>query len=210
MERIQLVRKKIYDPFLRMIHLILGLSTLILILSGILGAWLEQGEETALLWDIHMTVGYIFALAILTRILWAFLGPTFARWHELFHFQVWKEVLITKKRPHLSSFGHDPMASLAYLGFYFLSLLMVVTGFLVAGIEHGEGPLADWLFDSIWLTNIYETPHLIGAYLIGGFILIHIGALIYHEKKERLPLTQAMISGYQYRHQQQEEKSETP
>ncbi len=39
-----------------------------------------------------------------------------------------------------------------------------------------------------------------------GFVVIHIAALIWHEKKDKTPLAQAMVTGYQY----QIEEANTP
>jgi Ni,Fe-hydrogenase I cytochrome b subunit len=36
-------------------------------------------------------------------------------------------------------------------------------------------------------------------WLIVGFIVAHIAALIWHEKKDQIPVSQSMVSGYQYR-----------
>jgi Ni/Fe-hydrogenase 1 B-type cytochrome subunit len=34
--------------------------------------------------------------------------------------------------------------------------------------------------------------------LLMGFVVIHIAALIWHEKKDKAPLAQAMVTGYKY------------
>jgi len=31
-----------------------------------------------------------------------------------------------------------------------------------------------------------------------GFVVVHIAALIWHEHKDKTPLAQAMVTGYQY------------
>ena len=201
MEAIHLVRKKVYDPFLRLMHLLLGSSVIGLMITGWLANYEEPGPETAWLWDVHIKLGYLFTVTMVARLFWFFLGPEFAQWHNFFHVSIWWKVLRQKSFPKISSsFGHDPMASIAYLTFYGMTILSIVSGFFLAGIEHAHGPLANSFFDSTELSIYFRWPHLSVAIGMAGFILIHILALTIKEKTQKLPLTQAMFSGYQYRH----------
>lgn len=205
MEQGRFIRKKVYDPLLRWIHLILGLSTLTLIATGVLGASTEPGGRQALIWDLHVEVGYIFIGALIGRIVWFMIGPSEARFSALVHPTAWKQILKTRKHPPLTQkFGHDPTASLAYLGFYAGAVVMALSGLLLAGIEKAQGPLSSWFFDENQWTEPGLTLHLLLSIAIAGFIVAHLSALIYHEIKNQLPLTQAMISGFQYRQQPKE------
>lgn len=200
MESLHLIRKKVYDPMLRLIHLVLALACIALIFTGFLAWSREPGPRTAELWDLHTSTGFIFFLALFARFLWFFLGPASAQWKELIHCGIWKKSLKNRRLPGLQiSFGHDPMASIAYLGFYTMAGVITFTGFFLAGIEHARGPLADMFFDSVWLTEFFAVPHLIMAFGITGFFIVHLAGMIYHEKKYKQPTVQAMISGYQYR-----------
>jgi Ni,Fe-hydrogenase I cytochrome b subunit len=202
MEELHLVRKKIYDPVLRIMHLSLGLGCLFLLASGILASMTEPGEKAAAIWDLHISMGYLFTAALLARFLWFLLGPAPAQLKALLHFRKWSTIIKNRALPQFGrSYGHDPLASIAYLGFYFVALTLSVTGILLAAIVHARGPFAKDLFDSVWLTQYFSGPHLLASIGIGAFVCVHMMALIYHEKKHKLPLTQAMISGYQYRHQ---------
>jgi cytochrome b561 len=49
-----------------------------------------------------------------------------------------------------------------------------------------------------WLEDTFEEPHEIIYYLLMGFVLLHIAALIWHEYKDKTPLAQSMVTGYQY------------
>jgi cytochrome b len=49
-----------------------------------------------------------------------------------------------------------------------------------------------------WMKELFEEPHELIFYLLMGFVVIHITALIWHEYKDKTPLAQAMVTGYQY------------
>ena len=49
-----------------------------------------------------------------------------------------------------------------------------------------------------WLEDVFEEPHEIIYYLLMGFVVVHIAALIWHEVKDKTPLAQSMVTGYQY------------
>jgi cytochrome b561 len=75
---------------------------------------------------------------------------------------------------------------------------MAVSGLGLAAIEHSMGPFNSWFGDMTWLEDLFEEPHEIIYYLLMGFVVIHIAALIWHEYKDKTPVAQAMVTGYQY------------
>lgn len=195
-----LERQKVYDPVLRLLHLVIGVSILGLAISGKAGEFMDEGSARGGIWTLHITLGYILCGGLLGRLVWGVVGPKHARLSDLFHLGVWLNTLKTRTRPVLTRFGHDPLASLAYLGFYALAALAGGTGLGLAALEHDRGPLASILFDAVWLEEAFEEPHEVAGTLILFFIVLHLGALIWHEAKEGIPLAQGMVSGYQYRH----------
>lgn len=199
MDRVNLVRKKVYDPVLRLSHLLIGLSFLGLAMTGWGKGFFEWGEEREALWTVHISFGYLFILGLAVRLLWGLIGHKYARWSELWHWNDWLQTLKTRRLNPSEDFGHDKNASLAYVGFYVLAILVSITGLALAGIEQGVGPLAESLFDSLELKQFFEEPHEIGAIGIGVFVFIHLVAMLLHEKFEGVPRVQAMFSGYQYR-----------
>ena len=96
-------------------------------------------------------------------------------------------------------YGHHAQASLSYILYYTLILAMVVTGFILASIIHGEGPFAAAFLDSFKYLHLLRQIHEYSWWVIAFFVVTHIGALIFHEWHDRIPIAQSMISGYQYR-----------
>jgi cytochrome b561 len=90
------------------------------------------------------------------------------------------------------------LASGIYLLVYILLAVMAVTGLGLAAVEHSMGPFNTWFGDMPGLKEVFEEPHEFIYNLLTGFVVVHIAALIWHEWKDRTPLAQAMVTGYQY------------
>jgi len=74
---------------------------------------------------------------------------------------------------------------------------MGTTGLIAAAGYFQLGPLADAGITRE-LAHGFKEVHEFGANLIWAFIALHIGALIFHERRGA-PMAQSMVSGYQYR-----------
>jgi cytochrome b len=193
-------RKIIYDIILRLTHWTLAFSCLVLMFS----AWtaeifFEEGLYRKSLWIVHIFAGYGLAASLFVRIIWGFVGPQHARWSELFKIKEWLLVLKTKKLNAKWDWGHHPYASIAYLSFYGVILVLSVTGIFLAAIEHNQGPLAERFFDELGLKHDFSEVHEFFAWFVVFFVVTHLVGLIWHERKDKIPVAQSMISGYQYK-----------
>jgi Ni/Fe-hydrogenase 1 B-type cytochrome subunit len=193
-------REYIYDGVQRILHWWIALAVVFLITTGYLASILEGGADKAYLWNWHILIGKILIVGLVARFAWGIFGPHHARFGALIHLKEWKTSLKTKKaQPADSAFGHNPQASLTYLGLYTMVALMTVSGVALASILHGDGPLAEKLLDDFRYVSVLQFMHEYIWWGIAGFILLHVGAFIYHEWHEGIPVAQSMISGYQYR-----------
>ena len=193
-------RKYVYDAAQRILHWWLALSTLGLMTSGFLASKMDPGSDQAFVWTLHMTAGKILVVGVVGRILWGIIGPRHARFSAFIHIKSWIESLKSKKMLSADgAFGHHPQASLSYLGFYGLIVFMCGSGFSLAAILHGEGPLAEVLLDEFKYLKIINQTHEYGFWAIVFFIVTHVGALIFHEWHDKIPIAQSIISGFQYR-----------
>lgn len=200
MARLSFIREKVYDPVLRLIHLWIGLTVLLLLLGSQVAKWIAFTPEAAMLWRVHVWLGYALLLGLVARIVWAVYGPRHAHWRQLWTWRAWLAAL--RHRTFFtapSRFGHHPLATAAYLAFYAMAVIMAVTGLALAAIDHGQGPMGTWLGHQVVLKPWVRLPHDLLEELILAFVLIHLAALILHEERHGLPLAQAMVSGYQYR-----------
>lgn len=190
----------VYDATLRLLHALLAFSSTFLIVTGLYAANQDPGAQKIAVWMLHVWAAKVLSCTIILRVIWALVGTKWAMWSEFWHWRTWVRFLRDRKyRHHDFKTGHDPYAALAYLGFYTLTIGMILTGWMLAGIIHGVGPLAARLFDQVDQLEILQASHQIGFWLVSLFITVHLGALIYHEKRRGRPLAQGMVSGYQYK-----------
>lgn len=199
MEKITYQRQKIYDPALRLIHLWNGLAIVFLMTTIWLSDLFDKGASENALWQLHIYLGYALVLGIVARLAWGLVGPRHARFSDMWHPSAWWQAvrhgdLRTKPR-----FGHHTLASAAYVLVYLLLIVMAFTGLGLAAIEQSTGPFNVWFGDMAWLEETFEEPHEIIYYLLMGFVLLHLAALVWHEYKDKTPLAQSMVSGYQYK-----------
>lgn len=198
METLTYCRQKVYDPVLRLIHAWNGLAILFLMATVWLSDLFEKGVGEDTLWQVHIYLGYALVLGIVARLAWGIAGPHHARFSDMWHPAAWWKAVRCFNLQATPRFGHNTLASGVYLLVYTLLAVMVVTGLGLAAIEHSMGPFNSWFGDMVWLKEIFEEPHEVIYSILMGFVVIHIAALIWHERKDRTPLAQAMVSGYQY------------
>jgi cytochrome b len=198
METLSYRRHKVYDPVLRFIHLWNGLAILFLMTTIWLSELFEKGVGEDTLWQLHIYLGYALVVGIVARLVWGFVGPHHARFSDMWHPVVWWNAIRHRDFQAKPRFGHNTLASGAYILVYGLLAVMAVTGLGLAAIEHSMGPFNAWFGDVAWLKDVFEEPHEIIYYFLMGFVVVHIAALIWHESKDKTPLAQSMVSGYQY------------
>lgn len=191
--------RKVYDPILRLIHACNALAILGLIATALLAEAFEHGALEDRLWQLHILAGYGLAVGLAARLAWGLVGTRSARFSDMWHPAVWLRTLRSLRIPVSTRYGHNELASAAYLALYAALAVMASTGLALAAIEHGAGPLSPWLFDRVWLEDLFEEPHEAIAWVVGGFVALHFAALIYHERIERVPTAQSMLTGNQYR-----------
>ena len=186
-------RHKTYDPVLRLIHWTLVVAILCLFATELAADLFPKGPAREAIWHSHVFAGFGLAAAVGLRLIWGVVGTAHARWSDFWHPAVW----LRRRKADANAFGHDQMASLAYLGLYAVLLGMVATGFIAAAGYFDLGPLAGQGITKDWAHDFKEI-HGVVANLILAFILVHVGALIFHERRGA-PMAQAMVSGWQYR-----------
>ncbi|MDW8324520.1 MAG: cytochrome b/b6 domain-containing protein [Burkholderiales bacterium] len=194
-----LTRQRVYDPVLRLIHAWNALMVVLLLVSSQLAALLQHDWPVPALWRLHLWCGYLLFLGLTARLTWGLAGPRHARLTELWQPAAWLEALRERRffvPPR--RFGHHPPATLGYVGFYALAWLMVITGLGLAAIDQGVGPLYFVLGYDFLRTDWFRRPHDWLEELILAYVLLHLAALVLHERWHGVPMAQAMVSGYQY------------
>ena len=199
METITYQRQKIYDPTLRILHLWNGLAIIFLMVTIWLSNLFSPGAGENALWQLHIYIGYALVVGIVARIAWGMVGPSHARFADMWHPLAWWNAASKLNLRVDVRFGHHILASAAYLMVYLLLITIAISGLGLAAIEHSTGPLNAWLGDMVWLKVYFKKPHELTYYGLLSFILIHIAALIWHEIMDKTPIAQSMVTGYQYK-----------
>jgi Ni/Fe-hydrogenase 1 B-type cytochrome subunit len=157
----------------------------------------------------HFTAAYVFAVAFLVRVYWAFVGNHHAR--QLFYLPLldakwWRGAalealwyLFLAKRPG-KYVGHNPLAHLFMFLFMTLAaVLMICTGFALYGEGDQAGSWAarafGWVIPLFGGSQAVHSWHHLGMWSIVCFALIHVYAAIREDIMSRQTMISAMISG---------------
>ena len=158
----------------------------------------------------HFTAAYIFAVGLLGRIYWAFVGNHHARelftlplfqaayWREVITMLKWYAFLIPRPSRYV---GHNPMARLAmFFGYFLFSVFMIFTGFALYGEGAQMGSWQERMFG--WVIPLFgqsqdvHTWHRMGMWGMVIFVTLHVYAAIREDIMGRQSIVSTMISGF--------------
>lgn len=210
----------IYEAPVRLWHWITALSIVVLAVTGyFIGRPLPsiQGEATFMFWMgwirlIHFTTAYIFTVALLFRIYWACVGNEYAREMFLVPFwrRAWRKGVISEIRWYFflekeahRYYGHNPVAGLAVMFYFWMSVLMVCSGFALYGEGLGTDSWAyQWFGWMIRLTGNDSLAlhfwHRLGMWFIIAFVIAHVYTAIREDIMSRQSVISVMISGWRW------------
>ena len=149
----------VWDASVRWFHWINLLCMLGLIAVGVailndksLGV---TNDGKILLKTVHVWIGYVFALNLLWRLVWAFIGGAHARWRA---FLPGGRGYMSDVRGYIADFiagrprqylGHNPLGRIAVTFLLLLLLTQAVTGLVLAGTDLFYPPIGAWIADRI-------------------------------------------------------------
>jgi Ni/Fe-hydrogenase 1 B-type cytochrome subunit len=158
---------------------------------------------------IHFYAGIVFALALLSRLIWMFLGNRYARWDKLLPFGekrrrgLWPTfkfyVFALRKPPGFA--GHNPLAGIAYAMVYGLCLVMVASGLGLYALDAGVSSPIRWF---TWLLAIFGGPqtarlvHHIVMWLLLGFAVHHLYSAVLMSQIEQNATMESIFTGYKF------------
>jgi Ni/Fe-hydrogenase 1 B-type cytochrome subunit len=144
----------VWDAPTRWFHWINALAILGLAFVGVIlinddALGLSAGGKV-LLKQVHVTLGYVMALNLLWRFIWAFLGNRYARWGAMLPggSGYWRAL-----RGYAAAFlagepqqyvGHNPAARIAIAALLILLLVQIATGLILAGTDLFWPPFGGW------------------------------------------------------------------
>ena len=135
----------VWDKPVRIFHWVnvICIIGLMAIGTGILwaGALGLNTDGKILLKSVHVYVGYVFAINLIIRLIWAFMGNRYARWGAILPFnkgygdQLKSYVAAEKSGNPEYYLGHNPMGRLAVSLILLALTIMAVTGLVLAGTD---------------------------------------------------------------------------
>jgi Ni/Fe-hydrogenase 1 B-type cytochrome subunit len=155
---------RVWDAGVRWFHWVNVLCVLGLIAVGVgilndkaLGL---SNDGKILLKTIHVWIGYAFALNLLWRFIWAFVGGKNARWRTLL--PVGRGYL-GELRQYVAAAGagqpkqylaHNPLGRISVAVLLLLLLTMALTGLALAGTDLFYPPLGGWIASSVAASGV--------------------------------------------------------
>jgi cytochrome b len=154
----------VWDKPTRLFHWINVILVLALILVGGIMMYRTELGITELtgkigLKTLHVCIGYAFAINLVIRLVWGFVGNKYARFSHMFpnansknELMTYKSELAADKKPQY--LGHNPKGKFAVLGIMLLLVTIMVTGLLRAGTDIYYPPLGSAVQSYLADTNV--------------------------------------------------------
>lgn len=141
--------------------------------------------------DYHLYAGYLAGGLIAFRLVWGFLGSTFARFATFPPSPAGIRAHLGGRHP--SGYGHNPLGALMVYALLAMVAALVISGFVVLGGVERQGPLAVLTSFALGLSarEIHETLALI----LVGLIVLHLGGVAFESRREKENLARAMVTG---------------
>jgi Ni/Fe-hydrogenase 1 B-type cytochrome subunit len=145
----------VWDAGVRWFHWINVICVLGLIAVGVailndkaLGV---TNDGKILLKSVHVLIGYVFALNLLWRLVWAFIGGRHARWSAIlpggrgYMHEVRAYIADVRSGQPRQYIGHNPVGRFAVTLLLFLLFTQAVTGLALAGTDLFYPPIGKWI-----------------------------------------------------------------
>ena len=146
---------RVWDAPTRWFHWINAICVVALIVVGYLilnGRALEIPRAGSLkLKTIHTWIGYVFAINLLVRIAWAFLGNRYARWRAIlpggrgYLSGTWSYIKAFFSRHPEQYLGHNPLGRFSVTTMLVLIVILAVSGVVLAGTDLFYPPIGQWI-----------------------------------------------------------------
>lgn len=152
---------RVWDRNTRVFH---WLNVVFVLLLAMLGTIILNGKALGLspagailAKTVHVYVGYAFVLNLAWRLVWAFIGNRYARWHAIlpggsrFGAALREQVRALRYGRSVPYVGHSPLGRVMITILILLLLVQAVTGLVLAGTDLYYPPFGAYFAD--WVTG---------------------------------------------------------
>ncbi len=210
----ELIRSYIWEMPVRVTHWTTFLAIVVLSATGyyIHDPYLLVKAKTAYVMGtarfIHVVAGFVLTMSFLVRIYWLFAGNRCARlsafiptrrwqWRQMW--QMFKYYSFLRWRP-VVRVGHNPLAGLTYTGILLLTLVSILTGFVLFSWTAQTGFLKA-VFG--WAANVFgiqyiRQVHFFLMYIFIAFAIHHVYSAVVVSIEEKNGLLESIVTGYKY------------
>ncbi len=176
----------VWDVAVRLFHWTLVALVVAAVVTAQLGG-------NAMVW--HMRSGFAVLVLVLFRILWGFAGSQHARFASFVRGP--GEVIAYARAfaggAHPTFAGHNPLGGWSVVALLVVLLAQATTGLFSNDDIATDGPLVKLVSKA--LSDTITGLHHRNAWLIGGLVALHLGAVFYHQLVLRDNLIHPMVTG---------------
>lgn len=208
-----LVRVYVWEWTVRITHWLIAASIIVLSATGIyIGRPFVISHSTtfmATVKAVHTYAAIVFTLAVVSRIVWMFVGNTYARWYNFIPVHRHRRkglvgtfefyVFLLRKPP--GYVGHNPLAGMTYLLVFLLYFVMILTGFtLYSASAPVDSPmrLFQFLIPIFGGLQPARWIHHVVMWLLLGFAVHHVYSSVLMSQVEANATTESIFSGYKF------------
>ncbi len=155
---------KTWDRQVRVFHWI---NALLILGLGCIGTVIFFGkplgvtdEGKIILKTIHVSLGYVFAINLLTRFVWAFRGSESSRWRSIVP---WGRGFAGAVKAQIGNFmnpsghqyrGHSPLGRVSIILMLLCMTAMMCTGLVLAGTDLFLPPIGSWVAEGVVASGV--------------------------------------------------------
>ena len=216
-EASDLVRVYVWQIPVRLVHWLIAVSVVVLAGTGfyighpfvVVTGEARQHFFTGMVRLVHFYFAIVFTLAVLTRVVWAFIGNRYASWKIFIPVEKkrWQGLWPTLKfylfmlRKPPGFVAHNPVAGLAYTMIFALYFVQIATGLAVYSIiAPVDSPLRHFgfLLPILGGAQVARWIHHVIMWLLLGFVAHHIYSGWLMSIVDKNATMESIFSGYKF------------
>ncbi len=213
----ELVRVYVWEWPVRMAHWCTAYAILFLAVTGLyighpfLIVTGPSGSHFVMGWVkvVHFYAATIFALSVISRVLWMFLGNTYSRWDKFIPVSRRRLTgLVPTLRYYLFQLrqppgfvGHNPLAGFTYSFVFLMFFAMITTGLALYSVSagvHSPFRVFSFLLPLVGGAQHARFIHHVVMWLILAFAVHHVYSSVLMSQVEARGTIESMASGYKF------------
>ena len=207
-------RVYVWDVVVRLTHWLVVLSMTVLVVTGIFigNPFIVPDETTtggflmAEMKVIHSFAAIVFTLSVVSRVVWMFIGPQYARWDQFLPIAPDRRAklkgtllfyLFIRRHPP-PTVGHNPLAGATYVGVFAAYFLMILTGFALFSVSATDSFMSwfGWLLPIFGGAQATRWIHHAVMWLLVGFAIHHVASALLFSLTEKNGTMDSIFSGF--------------